>query len=202
MEHAMKNAYLAIDLETSGLDKKNHQILEIGAVFNDPSLPLLECPTFQSLVSHENISGTPFALEMNQDLIARIADGEGDPLEEVLESLATWVRGLTIEYKVERVHPLGKNVAGFDMPFLNEADQWDILASSFHYRCLDVGSLFATPNGISSQSALLEQVALDEEIPGEPHTALFDARVSLGLARQFWEIMSRFNRWLNEQADS
>ena len=67
--------YLSIDIETTGLDRENHKILSIGAILEDTEkkLPFTEIPKFHAAILHREINGSPFALNMNRDLIAHIA---------------------------------------------------------------------------------------------------------------------------------
>ena len=66
--------YISIDIETTGLDPENCQILSIGAVIEDTlnQLPFEELPTFHGVIKRENVSGSLFALNMNRDLIETI----------------------------------------------------------------------------------------------------------------------------------
>lgn len=67
--------YLSIDIETSGLDSENNQILSIGAILEDTEkkLPLDMIPKFHVAILHEQITGSPFAINMNKDLIDSIS---------------------------------------------------------------------------------------------------------------------------------
>lgn len=68
--------YVSIDIETTGLDHKNCQILSVGAVVEDTNniLPLDELPTFHCAVLHNRIEGEPFAVNLNRELISRIVE--------------------------------------------------------------------------------------------------------------------------------
>ena len=71
--------YISIDVETTGLDPENCQILSIGAVIEDTlnQLPFEELPTFHGVIKRENVSGSLFALNMNRDLIETIVQYSG-----------------------------------------------------------------------------------------------------------------------------
>jgi len=71
--------YISIDIETTGLDPENCQILSIGAVIEDTlnQLPFEELPTFHGVIKRENVSGSLFALNMNRDLIETIVQYSG-----------------------------------------------------------------------------------------------------------------------------
>jgi len=67
---------VSIDLETTGLDPENCQILEFGAIIEDTEkkLPFEELPKFKRVIYHEEIKGSAFALNMNVRLLKAIAD--------------------------------------------------------------------------------------------------------------------------------
>lgn len=63
--------YVSIDIETSGLDSTKHQILSIGAIIEDTEekLPFDEIPTFNAIVVQRDITGSPYALNLNKGII-------------------------------------------------------------------------------------------------------------------------------------
>lgn len=68
--------YISCDIETTGLDRDNHKILSIGAIVEDTSkkLPLNEIPKFHCALLHDELNGSPFAINMNKDLIGMISE--------------------------------------------------------------------------------------------------------------------------------
>jgi hypothetical protein len=68
--------YCSIDIETSGLDSENHQILSIGVIVEDTTekLSFEDIPKFHCAIVDEEVRGGLFALNMNRDLIATIND--------------------------------------------------------------------------------------------------------------------------------
>jgi len=66
--------YISIDIETSGLDDANCQILSIAAVIEDTEniKPINDIPYIHLGLLRENISGSVFAIDMNRDLIKTI----------------------------------------------------------------------------------------------------------------------------------
>ena len=185
--------YVAIDIETTGLDPDTCQVLEIGAVIHDPAKPLLECPTFRACVKHDVITGSPRALEMNAPLLEEIGDGGGESEDYACERFLDWLKDhLPIgslnengDLSENYLHALGKNVGTFDLVFLSKMKTWP--SWLFHYRSLDVGSMYSQPEGIKSLGAIEKEIAEEFMIPGEPHEALYDAFVALALARNFWQ---------------
>lgn len=66
--------FISIDVETTGLERDRYQILSIGAILEDTTkkLPFEEIPKFHAAILHNEITGSPYALNMNKDLIESI----------------------------------------------------------------------------------------------------------------------------------
>lgn len=65
---------VSIDIETTSLDETTGKVLSIGAVIEDTTnlLPLKHLPKFHCIILHKEITGQPYALNMNRDLISAI----------------------------------------------------------------------------------------------------------------------------------
>jgi oligoribonuclease len=76
--------YISIDIETTGLDPENCQILSIGAVLEDTTnfVPLDSLPSIHIAILHENIKGSMFAINMNAELIGSIVKYQNAKTEE------------------------------------------------------------------------------------------------------------------------
>lgn len=68
--------FCSIDIESTGLNPQENQILSIGIVIEDTKnvLPLNECPQMHIIIPREEIRGSVFALDMNRDLITKIKE--------------------------------------------------------------------------------------------------------------------------------
>lgn len=133
--------YVSLDLETSGSDPARHQVLELAAVVEDTKRPrpLEELPAFRRLLVHPEIVGTPGALVLNARLLAELADPAlGPPAErctpaEVLPQLRAFLvaQGFRPDPK-DRVRFIlaGKNVAVFDLLFLQQLPGWGTIIKS------------------------------------------------------------------------
>ena len=67
--------YISVDVETTGLEKDRYQILSIGAIFEDTTkkLSFEEIPKFHAAILHNEITGSPFAINMNSKIIEAVA---------------------------------------------------------------------------------------------------------------------------------
>lgn len=176
--------YVSIDIETTGLDPQACQVIEIAMVLDDRSKRVVDCPFWHQEISHEYYVGEAKALLMNKRLLERLFAKEcGVRWSTAVLGLKSWMRS---KCPRETLYPLGKNIGSFDWQFLKRLTGFP--ADEFSYRMLDIGSLYATADGMRGQSELSEQLAREYEIPGKPHEALYDARVSLALARAKWGI--------------
>lgn len=65
--------YVALDIETTGLDPRRHQVLELAMVYEDTALDLHidELPFFRARFVYDELVGQPYALNMNWDLIKK-----------------------------------------------------------------------------------------------------------------------------------
>lgn len=100
---------LILDLETTGLDCKTCQILEVGMLYCDLDKSLEEAPSFQCFVRHELIVGEAYALKLN----SKILGNDGHDPEDVTHYMSNWLSKLG----TSRFNVGGKNV-NFDFSFL------------------------------------------------------------------------------------
>lgn len=164
--------YVALDLETTGLDTSKSQILQIAAILDNGKDVVQQLPKFVVFVKNDLITyGEPFALGMNawifneihRSLTKQETKYPVASLEQALVSLRhflidaargakAWDEANGKDKPKEQVQIAGKNVAGFDIPLLlNQADQirFDPIASLgeeikayIEHRTIDVGAMF------------------------------------------------------------
>jgi DNA polymerase III epsilon subunit-like protein len=175
----------SIDLETTGLDPDLCQILEIGVVvddYEDPK-PLEELPTFHCYVCHTRIKGDPYALQMNSEILRKIAfkkeeDGWFLKPEDAVEELKTFILSHSPDGPIAVA---GKNFANFDLRFLREIgfDEGLLL----HHRFLDVGSMFVNPRTdlyVPGLDECLRRAGIEKKVP---HNAVEDAMLVIEAIR-------------------
>jgi hypothetical protein len=180
----MKLPYVSIDLETTGLLPETCQILEFGAVFDDWSRPVEECPTFHCYISHNSVTGSPFALQMNAAILRKIATRQaGDPdfcdMHELAGQFSKWMyRECGWPLAEKQITPAGKNFASFDRGFLR-LHGFD---NFFHHRTLDPAPLFWRPEDekLPDSKACMERAGIEGDVA---HTAVADALAVVRMIR-------------------
>jgi DNA polymerase III epsilon subunit-like protein len=195
--------YVSIDIETTGLDPDKCDVLEVAAVVDDltchnrQSCGVHELPSFRYVFMRDSYRGDPYALSMHPKLFAEIAARRAG-YESVRDQHTTWYNkpccfGDCFHgwLHTQRVDPMafnviGKNFANFDARFLRRIDcsprfKWN-------YRIMDVASMFAlsTDEYLPSTGECCERAGIypADEIDGNKHDALFDARVVVALVRK------------------
>lgn len=144
----MNYNYCAVDCETSGLDKKKHQVLELAVVLDDLSQEVSKenldeyisnLPVFHCYIKHKTIVGDPYAIAMHNRIFNIISKEELstikyslDPIEQqeyykkyMVLDLEDIHKELFYFFKVHgllnnttKIVAAGKNLASFDIPFL------------------------------------------------------------------------------------
>lgn len=127
--------FVSVDLETTGLDPKQDQILEVAAVTDDGE-------TLHRIVHWDRVSGHPKAMLMNARLMEAVMDPTRSlSLADVISDLRKWLERWSGRSPA-KVTGAGKNFASFDLQFLLAAG---IGGQTFRHRSLDPASWFAVP---------------------------------------------------------
>lgn len=95
--------YVSIDLETSGLNPDKHQILTFSGILEDTSKVLSydDIPKFNIYVIREEITGSPFAINMNSSIIEMISKYTNTRDQEEKMNLRNIVGGIFLyEYEI------------------------------------------------------------------------------------------------------
>lgn len=174
--------YFALDIETTGLRPDFDQILSVAMIADDLITPIEELKKFYMVLKHKTIHGDAMALAMNKQTLLEIANGIGElPYTNVqkhyqelllkaehvlLTPIYSWLHDVWEEYAESKSikEPFkatfaGKNVAGFDLPFLRFAYNkcGTCLPFQTSHRVIDVGSMFYDPKVDGSKVPNLEE---------------------------------------------
>lgn len=176
----------SLDIETTGLDFENDQILEIAIIEVD-SFDFSEKRSLCLRIVHDRIRGQMPALIMNQELIKKI-------YMRTPEEGVKYVKPGEVSEEIMNFFPdslldthtfAGKNIASFDIPFLRAKGYLDDMLK-IHRRYLDPSILYWDPNTDDS----LPNLGLCKKRAGyKPtvnHTALEDARDVVNLIRSYF----------------
>ena len=138
--------YLSIDTETTGINKRECQVLSFAAVLENtlqPEVPVEKLPYVHFIMNLEFIKGEPFALNMNKDIIQIIKEGKDERLIAPVNFEKFFTEFLEEnDIDINRIKVAGKNFASFDKLFIDNMDYGGFHDFSFHHRSLDVGPLF------------------------------------------------------------
>jgi oligoribonuclease len=203
--------YLSIDIETTGLDPKTCQILQIGIIIEDTAnpLPFSDIPKLNLVIRHSTLSGSPTALAMNANLIKAIDsykdldDGEKSILSSSMndaifihpEDIILHVRNFLVSNGFQfkgslksssiTFNAAGKNFGTFDKKFLEEIPEWD-KQFKIRNRILDPAILYVDWKNDSSLPSL-NQCKERAGIIGEvSHDAIEDAWDVIQTLRKFY----------------
>lgn len=184
--------YCSIDLETTGLDVDNCDILEFGAVLDDlkNKQPLKSLPRFHCyFIMPNNIyKGEPRAMAMHSKIFDRI-----DSREEGYTYMSPMKLGYAFKsflinnnYETQKdkvtINVAGKNFAAFDLQFLNRYTDLNKHVKIRH-RIIDPAMLFIE-NGddrLPSLSDCKKRAGLPEEVA---HNAIDDAIDVIKIVRE------------------
>ncbi len=179
--------YISIDIETTGLNPERHHILEFAAVIADTekNIPAEEFPSFKRLILRTNLTGEPYALVMNHEILKEISEcienakrGEQITRDIVHESnLESAFKQFLIENQIfegygdykTKINVAGKNFANFDKLFIDK-----LFRLNYSSRFLDPAILYAekTDKRLPDLKTCLERAGIEKSVS---HRALDDA---------------------------
>ena len=191
--------YLSIDLETTGLDPEQHEVLELAAIIDDLKdlRPTDSLPRFQAYVVQPSYRGDPFALSMNAEILRKIAmfragkikNTENNFTELFLDpshlifALRDWLRTHNFDI-TQKITVAGKNVAGFDLQFIKRLPEADTLL--IHHRVIDPAMFYLREEDVVVPDT--KECLVRADLMGEvQHRALDDALDVIRLIRTHYE---------------
>lgn len=148
--------YASIDIETTGLDENQCQILSIGVVIEDTNnlLPFEDAPKLHLALVSNQIYGELFAINLNKDLISLIKEYKFLNFEDKINlsekhNIIFTEKKFAVDYISDflsenningKLTVAGKNYTGFDKKFLEKLPNWDKL--DIHRRVIDPATSF------------------------------------------------------------
>lgn len=200
--------YCSIDIETTGLDTENNQILSIGVVVEDTrlKLPWDEIPKFNAIVLQRQINGSPRALSMNEGIIKLMGDylegddetkellsqkspylflEEGDVAKELHKFLMRNYESPTSTKAYALINVAGKNFGSFDLQFLKRLPWWQKLIR-VRQRIIDPAILcckWDEDDALPGLNTCKERMNIDGTVT---HTAIDDAWDVITVLRKFY----------------
>lgn len=190
--------YLSLDIETTGLDPDTCDTIEVGGYLEDTDklLPRNELPCFHRYIWKDNYSGEPYALAMNVKIFQKILalrkqwlDG-GDTTEiSTIDGFAACFGSFLDKngLRDKRLVIAGKNIAGFDLPFLRNFPAFNTF--KFHHRVIDPGMMYFDPRNDNVPPDMKEckkRAKLPEHVS---HEALDDAWDVIQLVREKYPLI-------------
>ena len=189
--------YVSIDIETTGLDPKFCDVIEIAAMVDDLTKPLkrpLESLFFHTYVipidtargPRRGYRGEPYALSMHAETFRRIAKQEKPytylPFDEIGVYFANWCNQNELLDDSGRLQVAGKNFAMFDKGFLEALPDWGDEVT-FRHRVIDPAMWFMRPDDeeVPDLTECLKRAGLEGAVQ---HTALEDAYDVIRLVRK------------------
>lgn len=186
--------YVSVDLETTGTDPENCQILELAAVIDDFVSPLDKRPRFHAYLYHEQVTGHPRAMAMNAAILDIIASKQHPDIvygeRNLCKAFARFLfdNGVinmdVVNYTMlEQATAAGKNFGTFDLPFLQKLDGYK---PWFHRRVLDPGVLYFNPKTDDVPPATDECCRRAGLAQRTKHEAMDDALIVCELLRHYY----------------
>lgn len=163
-----------IDIETTGLDVIDHEIIEIGVVIANPALEMIE--EFEIKIKPEHLEyADPTAMKINH--YDEILWKDALSLKEAIKLLSD---------KVKDCIMVGQNVA-FDSSFLEHAFAKTHIKNQMHYHKLDTISIAWAKFHRDTEFehfSLREMCLRFSIVNNRAHTALSDARATYELYKK------------------
>ncbi len=131
--------YLALDIETTGINLEKSQVIQLAAVFVNPGQPDI---IYNKIIRRDVLEyGESYALGMNGWIFEQMNNPKDILVESILDARLSWDRFIyeCSRLSVGKITVAGKNVAGFDLPILKNNG---FSVNSFKHRVIDVGTLY------------------------------------------------------------
>lgn len=177
--------YISIDTETTGLDEKSNDIIQLAMVFEDTdtNLPIEDLPHLNMFIEHDELNFQKGALNMHvrTGLLKRYLNGVRMNFSKAMKRITSWLSILGYErnnYNDKfKIVIAGKNYNSFDKRFLHENDEWSENIQEY-VRALDPAILYVDWENDKAPPSLAEclkraEISFEDDVT---HDALEDAR--------------------------
>ena len=193
--------YLAVDIETCGLDSKVNPIIEFGGIWDDGG-PTGGLSRFRALIVRRdrNYMINSYCVGMHQQLFKEIDAVDWDRLDDAagyevssgvgglsivceLKDLGTWVRGwLDSIEALGKLNVAGKNFESFDSKWIR--DPLLEAGVKLRRRVLDPAMLYVrkADEELPNLAECCKRAGIEYD-PSEAHYALYDAMLVVKLLR-------------------
>lgn len=172
--------YVSIDVETTGADRDNDDMIELTAKIDDLSAlkPIDELPRFHCYVVKERYSGCSWAFSRHAEIFKAIEECGEECISEqnVAHALFNFIdenngyiemvdKDLYNNTCGRIILPAGKNFSSFDLHFLYRLPGFKGLLG-FPTRAIDVGNMYLLPTDIKppSLTECAKRAGLDMEV--------------------------------------
>lgn len=164
--------------------------MEFAAILDDLENPraLNDLPKFHTYLVKKKYKGEPYALGMHPAIFKKIANQEKEEGRFMnIKTLPDAFYNFLVENEMEEnskgqisINVAGKNVARFDVPFLEEKVNWKKI--NFRHRMIDPSILYyqVGDKTLPDSKTCLQRAGFPEEVS---HTALEDALMVIKLIR-------------------
>jgi len=140
--------YIAIDIETLGLNPETDSIIQLGAVIDDTSnqIPLNELPKFEMYIDEGQVRGNFDAIQLHLKT-GLLNKWQSSCRYSLTSAITQFLRFVSENFGSEymgvfglnkRITLAGKNIGSFDVPFLSREPKFqNFLRKSVSHRFLD-----------------------------------------------------------------
>lgn len=177
----------SIDTETTSLDPKKGQMIELAIVLFDTHTNKRVAKSW--IIHHDHYTGDAFAFAMNKRIFEILASPASPDINVILnEHVLGHIHNFLFENNVSLpVTVVGKNFNGFDLQFFKQIRGFEV-DGLFHHRALDIGSLYFNPL-TDTELPGLGECKRRAGIPGKVnHTSLDDANDVLDVLEVYYNL--------------
>lgn len=176
--------YVALDIETTGLDPNKHRIVEFAAIIDNGG-PIDKLPRFRRILKQEDAIWSLYCIKLHEDWYFDSVKNEDDPelLHTEFNLMSQFLQWFYSFHDMKtKILLAGKNVGAFDLQFVKRLPDYN--GRDFRHRVLDPAMLYLGAEDLvpPDLKTCMVRAGLpyDEKLA---HTALYDAECVVRLLR-------------------